>query len=61
MAVDTYSMADNAARCAECGSFMPWSRSRQVERDSGFPAGAPVLVESGLCEKCENAERPEGV
>jgi len=51
--IDTYSMKDPTARCADCGSFMPWSRSRQVEVDSGAPAGAPALVEQGVCSKCE--------
>ena len=51
--MDTYSTKDNAARCSECAKFMPWSRSRQVERDSGIPAGAPALVEIGVCKKCQ--------
>ena len=52
MGVDTYSLRDTAARCAACGAFMQWSRSIQVEVDSGFPAGAPALVERGVCRKC---------
>lgn len=53
---DAYSEKDTAARCANCGSFMPWSRSRQVEKDTGIPAASPALVEDGICEKCEDFE-----
>lgn len=50
---DTYSMRSNQAQCSECAKFMPWSRSRLVEKDTGIPAAAPALVEIGMCESCE--------
>ncbi len=51
--MDTYSMRDAAARCAKCGAFMPWDRSRLIEADTGIPAAAPALVERGICNRCE--------
>lgn len=52
MSMDTYSCMDKQARCSECGQFMPWSRSKQVERSDGMPLPSPVLVEVGVCVHC---------
>ena len=53
MTTDTYSLSDKQARCSECAKFMPWARSVQVEKSDGMPSPSPVLVEIGMCEKCE--------
>ena len=57
--IDTYSMKDNTARCAKCGSFMPWQNSVLVEVDSGFVAGAPALVEKGVCDHCNEKDKDD--
>lgn len=58
---DAYSQKDNAARCAQCNRFMPWERSRQVQESDGMPEPSPVLVETGICARCEAAkERVDG-
>ncbi len=55
MSLDTYSMKDTMARCAECGKFMPWSRSVLVERSDGMPLPSPVYIETGTCVRCAPA------
>lgn len=49
---DTYSTSDRQAKCSECGRFMPWSRSRLVEKSDGMPLPSPVYVEQGWCVPC---------
>jgi len=56
MGLDTYSMNDKQARCSECGNFMPWGRSRQIQKSDGMPLPSPILLEVGLCARCEAAE-----
>jgi hypothetical protein len=53
MSVDSYGPNDKQAHCAECAKFMPWDRSVQVEKSDGMPSPSPVLVEVGLCVRCE--------
>lgn len=53
MSLDTYSLNDKQARCRECGKFMPWERSKLVEKSDGMPIPSPVLIEEGFCSTCE--------
>lgn len=57
---DSYGQNDRQAHCSKCAKFMPWSRSVQVEKDTGIPAAAPALVEVGMCLKCEATHTKEG-
>jgi|GEM_PF-4235654 len=55
--MDTYSLKDKQARCSECGKFMPWENSRLVEKSDGMPLPSPVLIEHGMCGRCEDIFR----
>jgi hypothetical protein len=50
---DTYSERDCIAKCAKCGKFMPWERSRVIETSDCKEEPSPIYVECGLCVKCE--------
>ena len=54
MTMDTYSMSDKQARCAECNKFMPWDRSHLVQKSDGMPSPSPVLIEKGICVRCHD-------
>ncbi|WP_162685482.1 hypothetical protein [Roseovarius amoyensis] len=51
--IDTYGPDDTTARCSNCGKFMPWHHSCLVEKSDGMPLPSPILVEMGICSKCE--------
>ncbi len=59
MSMDTYSSNDKTARCAKCARFMPWSRSRLIQKSDGMPSPSPILIERGICANCESGLIPE--
>lgn len=54
MGTDSYGPYDKQARCAQCGQFMSWDRSRLTEKSDGMPLPSPIYIEQGLCAECEN-------